>query len=148
MPNDLFDKEIAPQNLDTSSIIKNFENKITSSKNEEKELLRIKVELEKKLKVNKITSNEKKLEKVQKDIEKIGSRIASYKSDLETISTFLENYYFRNELKTEYYERTDQELLFQFNKGLLSNYKSDDVLLRNTEVLNILDAIRKEVLWD
>jgi type I restriction enzyme M protein len=148
MPNDLFDKEIAPQNIDTSSIIENFEDNIIIVKKQEKELLTIKAELENKLKANKIASNEKKLVNVETDIENINSKIEELESELKIITSFLETYYSSNELKTEYYERTDQNLLLQFDKGLLTDYRSDDVLLRKIEVLNILDAIRKDVLWD
>jgi type I restriction enzyme M protein len=148
MPNDLFDKEIAPQNINVTSIIESFENKITIAKNQQKELLTIKAELQKKLKANKIASNEKKLEKVEPDIENIIDKIETLQSESALIKTFLDTYYLSNELKPEYYERTDQDLLFQFDKGLLTHYKSDDVLLRETEVLNILDAIRKDVIWE
>jgi type I restriction enzyme M protein len=60
----------------------------------------------------------------------------------------LANYYENDILKEEYTECTDAILISHFKNGLLSRYKSDDILLRKTIQLTILDAIRQEVVWD
>ena len=60
----------------------------------------------------------------------------------------LETYYESDRLKAEYSERTDTDLINHFKNGVLSRYKSDDIALRTTELLTILDNIRKDVVWE
>ena len=51
-------------------------------------------------------------------------------------------------LKEKYYERTDKALVDLFTTGILSHWKSEDVLLRKTEKIKILDHLRQTVNWD
>lgn len=64
------------------------------------------------------------------------------------IENSLNKYYNNNKLKSEYTERTDEELLNHFKDGLLAQFKSEDILLRQKETHTILDYIRKEVVWE
>ncbi|MOA44565.1 hypothetical protein D3C78_1668630 [compost metagenome] len=57
-------------------------------------------------------------------------------------------YYEAEKLKAEFHERTDKELISHFKNGVLSHYKSDDIVLRTSESLTILDSIRRDVAWE
>ena len=64
------------------------------------------------------------------------------------VAEILETYYESDKLKSEYSERTDIDLINHFKNGVLFRYKSDDIVLRTTELQTILDNIRKEVIWE
>jgi len=147
-PNDLYDIEYAPQNLDTDKIIKDYEKKITTRTEKKAELEKEKTELEKKIEEKTNATAQKKLDKIISEIESIETQIKQLESELEEVKKIFETYYENYELKEEYYDRTDKDLISHFEKGLLKQYKSEDILLRKNEVIKILDAIRKEVVWE
>jgi type I restriction enzyme M protein len=148
MPNDLYDIEYAPQTLETDKIIDDYQIEISTKTATKAELESEKERLEKKIAKKEYITDKKKLDKIITEIEKIETEIEQLESDLEQIKKFFEKYYENNELKEEYYDRTDKELINYFENGLLKAYKSDDILLRKNEVIKILDAIRKEVVWE
>ena len=41
----------------------------------------------------------------------------------------------------------DQRLIEMFKNGLLVQYQSDDIVLRSSEIVKLLDIIRKDVVW-
>lgn len=148
MPNDLFDLEFAPNQLDTKEIIEAYVNdiKILSEQLEElTEELKIR---EEKNKVKETAPLKKSIEKLNEDIEKQKEKIQYQEEQKELIENILNKYYDNNKLKSEYTERTDEELLNHFKNGLLSQFKSEDILLRQKETHTILDYIRKEVVWE
>ena len=69
------------------------------------------------------------------------------KNEKGEVKNILETYYNNNILKEEYSERIDIVLVNHFRNGLLSRYKSDDILLRKMSQQTILDSIRQEVIW-
>lgn len=148
MPNDLFDIEYAPQTLNTKDIIDRYEKDIKILK---EQLTEFKTELEA---VNKKNGNKeteslkKKAEKLNADIEVQIVKIEQIEAEKTQVTKILKKYYEGDKLKPEFAERTDAELISHFKNGLLSRYKSDDIVLRTTELLTILDNIRKEVEWE
>ncbi len=148
MPNDLYDIEYAPQILDTDKIITDYEKRIKGKTEQKAELEKEKTTLEKKIAEKNNATAKKKLDKTVSEIESIETQIEQLENELEQVKEIFEKYYENNELKEEYYDRTDKELINHFEKGLLKAYKSDDILLRKNEVIKILDAIRKEVIWE
>jgi len=148
MPNDLYDIEYAPQTLDTQREIKRYEKQIRHQTDKKVELEKTKSELEKKIAEKLNGTTQKKLDKVIAEIENVKSLIEHSKDKLEQVKTIFETYYESDKLKEEYYDRTDQKLNSHFKSGILKRYKSDDILLRKTETHTILDAMRKEVVWE
>lgn len=148
MPNDLFDIEYAPQTLNTKDIIDRYEKDIKILK---EQLTELKTELEA---VNKKNGNKeteslkKKAEKLNADIEVQIVKIEQIEAEKTQVTKIFKKYYEGDKLKPEFAERTDTELISHFKNGLLSRYKSDDIVLRTTELLTILDNIRKEVEWE
>lgn len=148
MPNDLFDLEYAPNELDTKGIIETYEKQLkilNEQLDESKKELEV---LEKKLSEKETKTLSDKIEKLKADIEAQTEKIESLESEKTQVIEILETYYENDKLKTEYLERTDADLISHFKNGLLSRYKSDDIVLRTTELQTILDNIRKDVIWE
>jgi type I restriction enzyme M protein len=90
----------------------------------------------------------KKAEKLNVDIDAQTAKIERVEAEKAQVILIFKKYYEGDKLKDEFAERTDTELMSHFKNGVLSRYKSDDIVLRNTELLTILDNIRKEVVWE
>ncbi len=148
MPNDLYDIEYAPQTLGTERIIKQYEKQIKHQVDKKVELEKTKSELENKIAKKSNGTATKKFEKTIKDIKNIENLVERLETELKQIKSTFETYYEKNKLKEIYYDRTDSKLISHFKAGLLNRYKSDDILLRKLEVHTILDAMRKEVVWE
>lgn len=148
MPNDLFDLEYAPNQLDTNSIIDSYDKnlKVLNDLLDEgkKELEAI----ETKIKDKETEALKKKAEKLAADIEAQKEKIEGVEAEKAQVVEILETYYESDKLKSDYSERTDTDLINHFKNGVLSRYKSDDIVLRTTELQTILDNIRKEVIWE
>ena len=56
------------------------------------------------------------------------------------VNKYYDKYY---ELKEEYAERTNKDLIDMFRIGLLKNYKSEKIALRESTLLTVLDYLRK-----
>lgn len=151
MPNDLFDVEVAPTFIDKTAIVHEYDEQIVYK-------TKIKAELEEELKEAEKKNKEKPSEKLRKQIELLAgdleeckneiARLAKEKAEIEkTINTYYQNDGKRYKIKDAYYDRNDNTLLTHFNAGLLKRWQSDDVLLRKNTVINILDAMRKEIIW-
>lgn len=147
MPNDLFDIELAPQTLDTNKILSEYDEMIKQANEQTSEYNN---QLEKLEGKDNISKNDlDKIKRLDNAIWKLKNKIDQLKSDKATVNAVFIDYYNNDQLKDEYYERTDDNLLVHFKKGgLLEQYRSDDVLLRKEEIVTILDAIRKEVVWE
>ena len=154
MPNDLFDVEVTPQYLDKNGIIEEKETKVEETETLLKSREEQAAELEKQQieKPNKAT--EKLLESLYKQIKYDKQVIEQLQAEIREIETFAGKYYAKRKgstkllIKAEYYDRTDAELLKMCQKGgLLEQYASNDVLLRQNEQIKLLDKIRKEVIW-
>lgn len=148
MPNDLFDLEYAPYQLDTKSIIDSYDKNLkvlNGLLDESKKELEA---IETKIKDKETEALKKKAEKISADIEAQKEKIEGVEVEKTEVVGILENYYEMNKLKVEYSERTDADLINHFKNGVLSRYKSDDIVLRTTELKTILDNIREEVIWE
>ncbi|MBF8457143.1 restriction endonuclease subunit M [Kaistella sp. G5-32] len=146
MPNDLFDLEYAPKSLDTKVIINSYDKNIkilnellTESRNDLESL-------EKKETITEALK--KKFEKLNKDIGVQIEKINNIENEKAQVIKIFDTYYESDKLKEKFIERTDTVLINHFKNGLLSRYKSDDIVLRRTELKTILDNIRKEVIWE
>jgi type I restriction enzyme M protein len=148
MPNDLFDLEYAPYQLDTKSIIDSYDKNLkvlNDLLDESKKELEV---INKKIKDKETEALKKKAEKLTADIESQQEKIEGIEAEKAQVVEILETYYKSDKLKSEYSERTDADLINYFKNGVLSRYKSDDIVLRTTELQTILDNIRKEVIWE
>lgn len=148
MPNDLFDLEYAPYQLDTKSIIDSYDKNmkvLNDLLDESKKELET---IEKKMKDKETEALKMKAEKLTADIEAQQEKIEGVEAEKAQVVEILETYYESDKLKVDYLERTDADLINHFKNGVLSRYKSDDIVLRTTELQTILDNIRKEVIWE
>lgn len=148
MPNDLYDLEYAPNTLNTKEIIDNYDKDINIL---EEQLDELKKELEatnQKIEGKESEALRKKAEKLNTDIESQTAKIKQVELEKSQVIEIFNKYYENDALKTEYVERTDIELINHFKNGVLSRYKSDDIVIRTTNLLTILDNIRKEVIWE
>lgn len=153
MPNDLFDIEAAPLVLESNEVEKHFTDIV-----EELKLIIEEVEtiiISKKKKINTQSGKgtntdkaDKELEKEKKKLERLNASLAAAKVNLEDVKAALSKYYQDNILKERFYERTEKELVELFTTGLLRIWKSEDVLLRKTQKIKILDYFRQIVKWD
>lgn len=148
MPNDLYDLEYAPTKLECKNVIAQYDHDIKHIEDKQADAEPEKAALEKKYGIKENASTYKKIEKLIEDIESYFQKIILLKAEKTEVASILANYYENDILKEEYAERTDAILTSHFKNGLLSRYKSDDILLRKTTQLTILDAIRQEVVWE
>jgi type I restriction enzyme M protein len=149
MPNDLYDLEYAPAKLklDCKNVIAQYDHDIKHIEDKQADSEPEKAALEKKNGIKENPTTYKKIEKLIEDIENYTQKVALLKAEKAEVVSILANYYENDSLKEAYTERTDAVLVSHFKNGLLSRYKSDDILLRKTAQLTILDAIRQEVVW-
>jgi type I restriction enzyme M protein len=148
MPNDLYDIEYAPNTIDTKKILEGYDRDIKIFK---EQLEEIKLELQavnKKIDGKQTEALIKKSEKLNSDAQAQNTKIENAVAEKAEVMEILKKYYANDKLKTEFLERTDMELINHFKNGVLSLYKSDDIILRTAELLTILDNIRKEVVWE
>ena len=148
MPNDLYDIEYAPNAIDTKKIIEGYDRDIKIFK---EQLEEIKTELEtinKKIDGKETDALKKKAEKLNSDIETQDTKIKQTETEKNQVIEIFQKYYESDKLKAEFAERTDAVLISHFKNGVLSRYKSDDIVLRTSELLTILDNIRKDVVWE
>lgn len=152
MPNDLFDVEIVPTFINKTAIIQGYDERIDHQ-------TRLKTELDEELKIAEEKNKEKAGEKLKRQIEQFVNDLEECKNEIvrltkekANVEKILDTYYQedskRYRIKDEYYDRTDAALLAHFITGLLQQWRSDDVLLRKNTVVKILDAVRKEVVWE
>lgn len=148
MPNDLFDLEYAPYQLDTKGIINAYDKNLkflNDLLDENKTELEA---IEKKIADKETDTLNKKADKLIADIEVQKEKIEGIETEKAEVVGILETYYDSDKLIAEYSERTDTNLINHFKNGVLSRYKSDDIVLRTSELKTILDNIRKEVIWE
>jgi len=148
MPNDLYDIEYAPNTLDTKAIIDSYDYNIKILKEQLEELKTESETVNKKLDGKETEVLKKKSEKLTADIENQNLKIEQVETEKAQVIEIFKNYYESDKLKAELAERTDTELINYFKNGVLSRYKSDDIVLRTSELLTILDNIRKEIIWE
>jgi type I restriction enzyme M protein len=148
MPNDLYDLEYAPCKLNTKNIIDNYNKDIKILKEQLDELKSELKLVEKKIVERETEALNKKAQKLNADIETQTAKLVSVEAEKKQVENILKKYYKDDTLKTEFAERTDSELINHFKNGLLSRHKSNDIVLRTTELLTILDNIRKDVVWE
>ncbi|MEJ5035857.1 N-6 DNA methylase [Acinetobacter johnsonii] len=147
MPNDLYDIEYAPNIINTKEIIEGYDQDfkiLTEKLNEVKaELTTINQKIESK------TTDvlQKKVEKLSEEIEAYEENIKQLESEKEQVREIFKKYYEDDNLKAEFSERINIEMINHFKNGVLSRYKSDDIVLRTDQSLTILDNLRKDVVW-
>lgn len=147
MPNDLYDLEYAPAKLDCKNVIAQYDHDIKHIEDKKADAENEKVTLETKNGMKETAATQKKIEKLLEDIDDHTQKITALKAEKAEMESILATYYEKDALKDKYTERTDTVLINHFKNGLLSRYKSDDILLRKTTQRTILDEIRQEVVW-
>lgn len=148
MPNDLYDIEYAPNTLDTKQILEGYDRNIKNLKEQLEELEKELEAVNKKMADKETEALKNKAEKLNADIETQNIKIKQVEVEKTQVIEIFNKYYEDDKLKAEFAERTDPELINHFKNGLLSRYKSDDIVLRTKELLTILDHIRNEVVWE
>lgn len=148
MPNDLYDIEYAPNNIDTKAIIESYEKEIKHLTELKNDALTELTTTETKFAEKENDTLKKKIEKLTAEVQNWQTKIDSQNAEKTLVEYIFETYYKANKLKDEYTERTNKELINHFKNGVLQRYRSDDIVLRKTELLTILDNIRKEVIWE
>lgn len=141
MPNELFEIEYAPLNLNAIKIEKDYLERISVLSNA------ISTEINKKEKENKT----EKIEILNQKISNLENQKAKLETELSDVKSFISKYYnkFDDEykLKDEYIERTDTNLISEFRSGHLQNYRSNAVALHKTIHNTVLDYMR-DIDWD
>lgn len=140
MSNDLYEIEYAPNTLDTKAILDGYDLKITAL---EESMEDIQAELD----LLDRQKSSKKFESLTSEIEYKKQSIERLQVEKSSVISIFDEYYENDKLKSEFSERTNTALIGHFKNGLLSKYRSDDIVLRSTEMRTILDLIRKEVVW-
>lgn len=148
MPNDLYDIEYAPNTIDTKQILEEYERDIKILKEQLEELKTELKAVDKKIDGKETEVLKKKAEKLNTDIGNKNLKIEQVVTEKAQVNEIFNKYYEADKLKAEFAERTDTELISHFKNGVLSRYKSDDIVLRSTELLTILDNIRNDVVWE
>ena len=147
MPNDLYDIEYAPTNLDTKAIIDGYEKEMKRFIELQNDTQTELTTAETKFVEKENDTLKKKIEKLTAEVQRLQTKIEKIATERKWVESIFETYYKADKLKDDYTERTDKELINHFKNGVLARYISEDIVLRKTEVLTILDAIRKEVVW-
>lgn len=147
MPNDLYDIEYAPTHLDIEHVISKYDMEIEKLESKKKELIALKNQLEEKYKEKETANLQKRIDKLSESIEDIEANLDKLDTEKCEVGSILSIFYENNILKEEYMERDDEELINYFKNGILSRYRSEDILLRSNTVQKILDAMRQEVVW-
>lgn len=147
MPNDLYDLEYAPTNLDTQAIILGYETEIDRLKDLKKTNETDLKALELKITAKENDGQKRKIERLKADIDTLSQKLEHQQTEKALLEQIFETYYQNDKIKAIYEERTDKTLINYFKNGLLSRYKSRSIALRKVENLTILDSIRKEVKW-
>jgi type I restriction enzyme M protein len=138
-PNDLFDLEIAPEKLNTAKVSAAYEA-------ERDELHEQRSALQKELSKPKL-KEDKKVTLLTR-IKRIEIALNLLKVEAERVQTALEKYYDANgELLTAYKSRLDVELLTVFGLSRMERFRSNYVLIRQTDHRTILDHLRKANVW-
>lgn len=148
MPNDLFDIEYAPKTINKEKILSKVEENILHNSEQQKELKVLHEEAKEALKKRNTDTNKKKEEKLSEQITELKKAADALKIEKRKIEGVFEKYYDNNELKSDYAERVDKKLIEYFDKGVLSQYRSEDIVLREDVDIKILDKIRKGVVWE
>lgn len=148
MTNELFDIEYAPNKLNSKEIIEWYDNELKKLGVEKDELEIEKDTLVKKNEIKESITNNKRIEKITGELDSIVLRTEALNKEKSIVEDILDRFYDEDVIKAEYSERTNEELISSFKNAFLVRYKSNDILLRQVVSCNILDAIRREVVWE
>jgi type I restriction enzyme M protein len=148
MPNDLYDLEYAPTNLETKTIIEEYEKEIKRLTELQTETQTELATAETKFAEKENDTLKKKIEKLTAEVQSLQTKIDSQETQKALVESIFDTYYKDDKLKEEFAERTNKELINHFKNGILARYQSKDIVLRKTEMLTILDSMRNDVIWE
>ena len=137
MPNELFELEYAPSELDSLFVEKDYQIAISAVESE------ITATIDKKAKEKK----ENKINQLNQKLIELSTKKNNLVSELVEIKAFIEKYYSSGVLKEEYHERTDADLIKEFKTGRLQKYRSELVALHKNTYNTVLDFMR-ELDWE
>lgn len=136
-PNELYELEYAPLELNKSLIIQKYNSLISEiSKSILKEETRKQNE-----------KNNDKIDIIDNKINELLEKKSYLENELEDIEDFINIYYENDTLKEEYRERDDYTLIKEFKDGKLKDFCSTEVLLHEHTYNTILDYMR-DINWD
>lgn len=153
MINELFDIEAAPLMLDTLKVENHFSEIVEELKKNIEETEKIIATKQKKVtnkngKGSNTDKADKELEKEEKKLDKLKAEYSEAQNNFKNAKAALSKYYDEKVLKEKYYERTDKAMVDLFTTGILLHWKSEDVLLRKTQKIKILDHFKQSVKWE
>ena len=148
MPNDLFDLEYAPNTLDRRKLTSYYDDLLQTATKEKKVLENELNSINKKLKEKETATLTKKATILVELLEEITENIEKLEREKEEALEVHNSYYSNDKIKTEFFDRTDEELRKYFKSGIMRRWASSDILLRVEEEKTILDSIRKSIKWD
>ncbi|MDE5909782.1 MAG: N-6 DNA methylase [Lachnospiraceae bacterium] len=138
MPNDLYSLEYAPDSLPVTEIIDEYELAINDLDANIKEQ-------ENKLKLEK---KKDKKDAIKEKISTLSDAKEKKEQELLYVKAFIEEYYYNEQLRNEYIERTEDDLLRPFKSGgCLHRYCSFRTALHKTTYSTILDYMR-DIDWE
>jgi type I restriction enzyme M protein len=138
-PNDLFDLEIAPEKLDVARVKAAYDA-------ERDELLERRTTLQAELAKTNLKENKKVI--LLSRLKHTEVALALLEAETERVQTALEKFYDESgKLLTAYESRLEVELLAVFNLNRMERFRSNYVLIRQTDHRTILDYMRKADVW-
>lgn len=137
MPNDLFTLEYAPDKLNVTEIYNDYERSI-------KEIQKLIEDWNTKLSKEK---NKNKQDSIRFKLQYFNEHKDTLDAEYTYVKAFISKYYDKGDLRPEFSERTDNELVKEFKSGCLSDHCSHRVALHKSVHVNILDYMR-DIIWD
>lgn len=137
MPNELFDLEYAPDELDIDGVDKLYSDAIAG----------IAASIEKETAKKGKERNAAKKEQIEKRIQQLMVDKAAKGAEYVEVKGFIAKYYNGKKLKAEYTERTDDTLISEFKSGRLCAFRTQRVALRTNIHRTILDYMR-DIDWE
>jgi type I restriction enzyme M protein len=137
--NDLFDLEIAPDELDRASVLNEY-------KTGQDELLHREQKLREELAKGKVSDEKKAI--LGRRLKLISAKLERLITEKEKVVVGLDTFYEADgKLRSEYKARLNPELLKLFQLPLMKRFSSLAVLIRSSEPKTILDYLRTSKVW-
>lgn len=137
MPNELFELEYAPLKLDVTLVERDYQTVIDAVDAD------ITATTDRKTKEKKAD----KIAQLDAKLKELNGKKDALQTELSEVKVFVGKYYASGELKEEYRERVDANLISEFKNGRLQKYRSEAVALHESTHNTVLDYMR-ELDWE
>jgi type I restriction enzyme M protein len=143
-PNDLFDREIAPAEIDRTEVDAAFAEEFERLKAVKASVAARRAEV---AGGRASAARERELARLDARISQLDDEIVTLEDNATAIRLVLDRCYQNGKLKPDYTDRTDDELLGTFQLPLMSRWRSDYVVIGRSTPRTILDEMRSGSLW-